>query len=185
MGNPRQCNSVCDPLAADARRMGNLIVRLHFRLRVSVVVYFALSITLLWFVRYQSCRSYIQTWAGMLPVQVGYLRTRRSRRLVWQAVAEVVARPEIVMRFCANPAIPTSVCGRAVASKYARHSLMSYSCCFQQSKFCLHSRSMCGTLFAPLVTAMYVNLIILPSCGIDASCPAGMCCLRACGLHFP
>lgn len=51
--------------------MGNIIVRLHMRLRVAVVVFFALSITLLWFVKYNSCRSYIQTWAGILPVQVG------------------------------------------------------------------------------------------------------------------
>ena len=50
-------------------RMGNLIVRLHLRLRCIVVAFFMVSIALLWFVRMQSCRSYIETWTGMLPVQ--------------------------------------------------------------------------------------------------------------------
>ena len=44
--------------------MGNLIVRLHLRLRVMVVVFFGLCLVLLWFVRVNSCRSYIETWAG-------------------------------------------------------------------------------------------------------------------------
>ena len=46
--------------------MGNLIVRLHVRLRILVVIFFMLSIVLLWFVRINTCRSYIQTWAGVL-----------------------------------------------------------------------------------------------------------------------
>lgn len=49
--------------------MGNLIVRLHLRLRCIVVAFFMVSIALLWFVRMQSCRSYLETWTGMLPVQ--------------------------------------------------------------------------------------------------------------------
>lgn len=51
------------------RRMGNLMVRLHIRLRLMVVLFFALSFVLLWFVRSNSCRSYITTWGGMLPLQ--------------------------------------------------------------------------------------------------------------------
>ena len=51
-------------------RMGNLIVRLHLRLRCIVVAFFIFSLALLWFVKMRSCQSYIETWAGMLPVQV-------------------------------------------------------------------------------------------------------------------
>ncbi len=49
--------------------MGNLMVRLHIRLRLTVVLFFAFSFVLLWFVRSNSCRSYITTWGGMLPLQ--------------------------------------------------------------------------------------------------------------------
>jgi hypothetical protein len=47
--------------------MGNLIVRLHLRLRIIVVIFFGLCLALLWFVRVNSCRSYIETWTGGVP----------------------------------------------------------------------------------------------------------------------
>ena len=37
-------------------RIGNLMIRLHIKLRATVVAFFACSITLLFFVRYNTCR---------------------------------------------------------------------------------------------------------------------------------
>lgn len=50
--------------------MGCILIRLHSRLRTNMVVFFALSLALLHFVKHNSCRSYIETWGGLLPVQV-------------------------------------------------------------------------------------------------------------------
>ena len=61
---PVVADSSCQMPCTAARRMGNLIVRLHLRLRILVVVFFMLSIVLLWFVRINTCRSYIETWTG-------------------------------------------------------------------------------------------------------------------------
>ena len=35
-----------------------------------MVIFFAVSIALLYFVKHNSCRSYIEIWGGLLPVQV-------------------------------------------------------------------------------------------------------------------
>jgi len=48
------------------------MIRLHIKLRATIVAFFAVCITLLFFVKYNTCRSYIETWAGMLPVEVNY-----------------------------------------------------------------------------------------------------------------
>lgn len=48
------------------------MIRLHIKLRATVVAFFAFCITLLFFVKYNTCRSYIETWAGMLPVEVSF-----------------------------------------------------------------------------------------------------------------
>ena len=50
--------------------MGCILIRLHQRLRTNMVLFFALSLGLLHFVHLNSCRSYIETWGGLLPVQV-------------------------------------------------------------------------------------------------------------------
>ena len=52
--------------------MGCILIRLHQRLRVNMVLFFALSLALLHFVHLNSCRSYIETWGGLLPVQVSF-----------------------------------------------------------------------------------------------------------------
>ncbi|KAK9902044.1 hypothetical protein WJX75_002353 [Coccomyxa subellipsoidea] len=51
-------------------KMGNLMVRLHLRLRLTIILFFAFSFALLWFVRSNTCSSYLTTWGGMLPLQV-------------------------------------------------------------------------------------------------------------------
>lgn len=45
------------------------MVRLHLRLRLTIILFFAFSFVLLWFVKSDTCRSYLTTWAGMLPLQ--------------------------------------------------------------------------------------------------------------------
>ncbi|EIE21258.1 hypothetical protein COCSUDRAFT_57160 [Coccomyxa subellipsoidea C-169] len=50
-------------------KMGNLMVRLHLRLRLTIILFFAFSFVLLWFVHSNTCRSYLTTWGGMLPLQ--------------------------------------------------------------------------------------------------------------------
>ena len=44
--------------------MANLLVGLQLRVRCLVVAGYTVSIALLWFVRPQSCRSYVFTWWG-------------------------------------------------------------------------------------------------------------------------
>ena len=56
-------------------RMGCILIRLHQRLRTNMVMFFALSLALLHFVHLDSCRSFIETWGGLLPVQVSSTRT--------------------------------------------------------------------------------------------------------------
>ncbi len=51
---------------------GNLIVRMQLRMRSATMIMFVLTVTLLWFVRPSSCRSYVYIWLGMLPVQVSH-----------------------------------------------------------------------------------------------------------------
>lgn len=41
-------------------------VGLQLRVRILVVTFYSLSIALLWFVKHQSCRSYVFTWCGLL-----------------------------------------------------------------------------------------------------------------------
>ena len=60
----------CDLPVVLPCRMGCILIRLHQRLRVNMVLFFALSLGLLHFVHLNSCRSYIETWGGLLPVQV-------------------------------------------------------------------------------------------------------------------
>jgi hypothetical protein len=55
--------------------MGNLMVRLHLRLRLTIILFFAFSFALLWFVRSNTCSSYLTTWGGMLPLQVKILHS--------------------------------------------------------------------------------------------------------------
>eukprot|EP00884_Botryococcus_braunii_P001515 jgi/Botrbrau1/11364/Bobra.0038s0112.1 len=51
-------------------KMGNLIVRMQMRMRSATMVMFVLTVTLLWYLKPDSCRSYVYIWYGMLPVQV-------------------------------------------------------------------------------------------------------------------
>ena len=39
------------------------------RLRLAVFCFFVVSMVLLFYVRYKSCRAYEQTWLGLLPLQ--------------------------------------------------------------------------------------------------------------------
>ena len=49
-----------------------LIIPPHVQLKIRtlVVTFYTMSIALLWFVKMQSCMSYVFTWYGMLPLQV-------------------------------------------------------------------------------------------------------------------
>lgn len=49
-------------LPRQENKMANLSVGLQLRVRVLVVVFYTLSIALLWFVKEQTCRSYMFTW---------------------------------------------------------------------------------------------------------------------------
>ncbi|CAL5228579.1 g11737 [Coccomyxa viridis] len=48
----------------------SLQVRLQLKVRTLVVIFYTLSIALLWFVKPRGCRSFVYTWYGMLPLQV-------------------------------------------------------------------------------------------------------------------
>lgn len=37
-----------------------------------MVIFFAVTIPVLYFVRHNTCRSYIEIWGGLLPVQVRF-----------------------------------------------------------------------------------------------------------------
>ena len=43
---------------------------MQLKIRALVVTFYTMSIALLWFVKMQSCMSYVFTWYGMLPLQV-------------------------------------------------------------------------------------------------------------------
>ena len=49
--------------------MGCILIRLHSRLRTNMVIFFMVSIAVLYFVKHNTCRSYIEIWGGLLPVQ--------------------------------------------------------------------------------------------------------------------
>ena len=49
--------------------MGCILIRLHSRLRNNIIIFFMVSIAVLYFVRHDTCRSYIEIWGGLLPVQ--------------------------------------------------------------------------------------------------------------------
>ncbi|CAL8466201.1 g5737 [Coccomyxa elongata] len=46
------------------------ITNTQLRVRLLVVAFYTLAIPLLWYVRINSCRSYMYTWYGLLPLQV-------------------------------------------------------------------------------------------------------------------
>ncbi len=43
-----------------------------------MIIFYTLSIALLWFVKPRGCRSFVYTWYGMLPLQVCYLQDLRA-----------------------------------------------------------------------------------------------------------
>ncbi|KAK9813862.1 hypothetical protein WJX73_002319 [Symbiochloris irregularis] len=51
-------------------KIGNLIVRLMVRIRLAVFSFFILSIVLLYFVKYKSCRVFSDTWLGLTPLHI-------------------------------------------------------------------------------------------------------------------
>ncbi|BDA51093.1 hypothetical protein COCOBI_17-3130 [Coccomyxa sp. Obi] len=51
-------------------RQDHKMVNLSLRVRLLVVAFYTLVIPLLWYVRINSCRSYMYTWYGLLPLQV-------------------------------------------------------------------------------------------------------------------
>ncbi|KAK9807450.1 hypothetical protein WJX73_008432 [Symbiochloris irregularis] len=51
-------------------KIGNLLVRLMVRVRLAVFFFFILSILLLYFVNYKSCRGYTATWLGLTPLHI-------------------------------------------------------------------------------------------------------------------
>ena len=66
----------------------------QLKIRTLVVSFYTMSIALLWFVKMQSCMSYVFTWYGMLPLQVcsslpadDFVTARQIRALstVWLA----------------------------------------------------------------------------------------------------
>jgi len=54
----------------DQFRMGNLVVRLQVRIRGFPFVFFAVTPIVFFFVRMNSCSSYVFSWLGMAPMQV-------------------------------------------------------------------------------------------------------------------
>lgn len=48
----------------------NIVFCSQLKVRTLVIMFYTLSIALLWYVRPRCCRSYIYTWYGMLPLQV-------------------------------------------------------------------------------------------------------------------
>ena len=44
----------------------------QLRVRLLVVAFYTLGIALLWYVKIHSCRSYMYTWYGLLPLQVSH-----------------------------------------------------------------------------------------------------------------
>lgn len=42
----------------------------QMRVRLLVVSFYTLAIALLWYVKNHTCRSYMYTWYGLLPLQV-------------------------------------------------------------------------------------------------------------------
>lgn len=44
----------------------------QLRVRLLVVGFYTLAIALLWYARLNSCRSYVYTWYGLLPLQVSH-----------------------------------------------------------------------------------------------------------------
>ncbi|KAL4431080.1 hypothetical protein ABPG75_006336 [Micractinium tetrahymenae] len=57
-------------LPYEQNRQANFVVRLQLRLRGLILLFFALSVCLYTFVGAGSCRSYLLTWLGLLPVQL-------------------------------------------------------------------------------------------------------------------
>ncbi|KAK9807443.1 hypothetical protein WJX73_007832 [Symbiochloris irregularis] len=51
-------------------KVGNLLIRLMVRLRLGVFAFFILSIVLLYFIKYNSCRVYADTWLGLTPLHI-------------------------------------------------------------------------------------------------------------------
>lgn len=67
MGRQPALSSHCQ--AGRVCRMGCILIRLHSRLRTNMVIFFMVSIAVLYFVKHNTCRSYIEIWGGLLPVQ--------------------------------------------------------------------------------------------------------------------
>ncbi|BDA51092.1 probable phospholipase A1-Igamma1, chloroplastic at C-terminar half [Coccomyxa sp. Obi] len=51
-------------------RQEHKMSHLQLRVRMLVVAFYTLAIALLWFVRIHTCRSYMYTWYGLLPLQL-------------------------------------------------------------------------------------------------------------------
>ena len=61
---------VCVCVSASAHRQPNFIVRLHARLRGLSIAFFVLSVVLYTLLSLGTCRSYLLSWLGFLPVQL-------------------------------------------------------------------------------------------------------------------
>ncbi|CAL8466200.1 g5736 [Coccomyxa elongata] len=51
-------------------RQDHKMSHLMLRIRLLVVAFYTLAIALLWFVRIETCRAYMDTWYGLLPLQL-------------------------------------------------------------------------------------------------------------------